>query len=1223
MEETQLLWDPDQRDPRGRLRILTGSQQAQSALVQFMVYEGLNVIGRDENCHIHIPVQSVSRRHAVIEIEGDSHVIRDCDSLNSTWRKKVFLKPHVRYDINDGDLFLFGDVACQYQVLRPAPQGSDSGSETGSESMLPQPGAGAGAEGAESDRITEAGNSDAELTGDSMVVSPTPAHQRNRLPAQVAQPDVHVKESEDDDTPWKGSRSLFSRPCQDPSTSVCQTPSANIVPESDDEAENVSRSSAEPKRLHYDSDTDLEEDQHPGEESAEQSTEQPADGIDPRPETTVNGDTALGDLSAAEEVASNEPGDGFVQENGDLPSQRPVTPPSADTSDLYALEPTQCFILNVSSSQDGTPAEENSITPGDPWTTRSPGEDATGTFNPHSPVSTKEPSQSDPVARTSETESVAEPPVSEAAESALPSHQGGSEPREEGGTGPEDQERWANEDTQLFYAEQRANGEEGEEEEEERAGNADRLPVPPSPDSPPGTEGGSVADPPASPEPSAAADSGERGTISPEHGDVVDPATAEASPPDLGAKADTREPGTETPATGRRSRERPQRSETRQRAETSPAQTPTGSRRGNCRQQTSPQPTASDHPLPLEESPQFAAKGRAKRRTVASPQGVAEVPLETPSPSQQRTRGRSRRKLVNKEPSQSDPVARTSETESVAEPPVSEAAETALPSHRGGSEPQEEGGTGPEDQESWANDETQLFCAEQRANGEVEEERAGNADRLPVPPSPDSPPGTEGGSVAEPPASPKPSAAADSGERGTISPEHGDVVDPATAEASPPDLGAEADMREPGTETSATGRRGRRRPQRRETRQRAETSPDGAEVAPETQSPSQQRTRGRSRRKQECMQPCLQGTEMPTGPLPNGGDASAPPQMKTRRQTCQPSPALSLASLSESPAAPKRSETRQRAETTSAQTPARPRRGNCRQQTSPQPTASDHPRPLEESPQFAARGRAKRRTVASPQGVAEVPPETSSPSQQRTTGRSRRKQECTQPSSQEAEMAAVRVRSSGTASQPDSEKDDSAPPQMKTRRQTCQPSPASSLASVSESPTAPKVMFTGLVDEEGMDVIRQLGGEVVESVHDSTHLVANRIRRTVKFMCAVARGIPVVTSEWLKQSGRNRYFLSPRSFLLGDREQEQKFNFSLRDSIHKAKEQRLLQDYRIHVTPGVQPDPSQMATILQCCGATVLPKMPRANKVRLHGRCVALASPAPSHSRLPTILHCV
>ncbi|XP_078272111.1 mediator of DNA damage checkpoint protein 1-like [Rhinoraja longicauda] len=84
--------------------------------------------------------------------------------------------------------------------------------------------------------------------------------------------------------------------------------------------------------------------------------------------------------------------------------------------------------------------------------------------------------------------------------------------------------------------------------------------------------------------------------------------------------------------------------------------------------------------------------------------------------------------------------------------------------------------------------------------------------------------------------------------------------------------------------------------------------------------------------------------------------------------------------------------------------------------------------------------------------------------------------------------------------------------------------------------------------------------------------------------------------QFTKQSGRNRYYLSPRSFLLGDREQERNFNFSLRNSIQKAKEQRLLQDYRIHVTPGVQPDPGQMATILRCRGAMVLPNMPRANK---------------------------
>eukprot|EP00061_Rhincodon_typus_P014872 g42227.t1 len=178
-------------------------------------------------------------------------------------------------------------------------------------------------------------------------------------------------------------------------------------------------------------------------------------------------------------------------------------------------------------------------------------------------------------------------------------------------------------------------------------------------------------------------------------------------------------------------------------------------------------------------------------------------------------------------------------------------------------------------------------------------------------------------------------------------------------------------------------------------------------------------------------------------------------------------------------------------------------------------------------------------------------------------------------------------------------------------------------------------MFTGLVDENGVKVIKQLGGEVVESVHDSTHLVTDRIRRTVKFLCAVARGIPVVTPDWLvkllmfcfislvflnfwtvsvfspplkrlthhlllhqirKKSGKSSCFLSTSGFLVDDSDQEKKFNFKLAESLQKAREQPLLQDYRVHVTSGVLPEPSQMESIVQCSGATVLPKMPRMYK---------------------------
>lgn len=46
-------------------------------------------------------------------------------------------------------------------------------------------------------------------------------------------------------------------------------------------------------------------------------------------------------------------------------------------------------------------------------------------------------------------------------------------------------------------------------------------------------------------------------------------------------------------------------------------------------------------------------------------------------------------------------------------------------------------------------------------------------------------------------------------------------------------------------------------------------------------------------------------------------------------------------------------------------------------------------------------------------------------------------------------------------------------------------------------------------------MVSRLGGSLAKGVADMTHLVTDRIRRTVKFLCAVARGVPVVTTDWL------------------------------------------------------------------------------------------------------------
>uniref|UniRef100_A0A8C5NC17 Mediator of DNA damage checkpoint 1 n=1 Tax=Gouania willdenowi TaxID=441366 RepID=A0A8C5NC17_GOUWI len=61
------------------------------------------------------------------------------------------------------------------------------------------------------------------------------------------------------------------------------------------------------------------------------------------------------------------------------------------------------------------------------------------------------------------------------------------------------------------------------------------------------------------------------------------------------------------------------------------------------------------------------------------------------------------------------------------------------------------------------------------------------------------------------------------------------------------------------------------------------------------------------------------------------------------------------------------------------------------------------------------------------------------------------------------------------------------------------------------------VLFTGVVDEAGEKVLARLGGVVANGVDDMNCLVTDKVRRTVKFLCAVAKGVPVVTTNWLEK----------------------------------------------------------------------------------------------------------
>ncbi|XP_062041729.1 mediator of DNA damage checkpoint protein 1 isoform X5 [Lepus europaeus] len=143
---------------------------------------------------------------------------------------------------------------------------------------------------------------------------------------------------------------------------------------------------------------------------------------------------------------------------------------------------------------------------------------------------------------------------------------------------------------------------------------------------------------------------------------------------------------------------------------------------------------------------------------------------------------------------------------------------------------------------------------------------------------------------------------------------------------------------------------------------------------------------------------------------------------------------------------------------------------------------------------------------------------------------------------------------------------------------------------------APKVLFTGVLDVRGEQAVLALGGSLASSVAEASHLVTDRICRTVKFLCALGRGIPILSLDWLYQSRKAGCFLPPDEYVVTDPEQEKNFGFRLRDALSRARERKLLEGYEIHVTPGVQPPPPQMREIISCCGGTILPSMPRSYK---------------------------
>lgn len=142
------------------------------------------------------------------------------------------------------------------------------------------------------------------------------------------------------------------------------------------------------------------------------------------------------------------------------------------------------------------------------------------------------------------------------------------------------------------------------------------------------------------------------------------------------------------------------------------------------------------------------------------------------------------------------------------------------------------------------------------------------------------------------------------------------------------------------------------------------------------------------------------------------------------------------------------------------------------------------------------------------------------------------------------------------------------------------------------SGSKPKVMFTGVTDDKLQKIVTDLGGSVVMGFDSCTHLVTDKIRRTVKFLCCLARGIPIVSPSWLTNCKTAKMFIDHTTHLVSDPNTEKQYKFSLKNSLQHARAGPLLENYKIHVTKSVKPNVDQMKEIMDSCKAQFLKRMP-------------------------------
>ena len=122
---------------------------------------------------------------------------------------------------------------------------------------------------------------------------------------------------------------------------------------------------------------------------------------------------------------------------------------------------------------------------------------------------------------------------------------------------------------------------------------------------------------------------------------------------------------------------------------------------------------------------------------------------------------------------------------------------------------------------------------------------------------------------------------------------------------------------------------------------------------------------------------------------------------------------------------------------------------------------------------------------------------------------------------------------------------------------------------------------------------------MVGAVDETTDvLCTSACKRTVKFLLALSRGIPVVDASWIQSSEEAGKWRDPNSHLLKDPSNEEALGFSLEESLVKARDRStpLFAGMSFYVAAGTHIPREELSRIIKVAGGAIVATMPRSKR---------------------------